>query len=212
MEYKCSVCLDKLFSENTDVCVTPCRHLFHKVCIDGCMQNKLECPNCKTGITPDVVNKLHLDVFDELAYSDCTIETKKFLEQMYDNERQKRETLLKILKKLDKENASLKETNKTNQEVYKKRKTFLIFFQRDNKNWLEKKLKLKNKKLRAEIGKLNNGVVNNESEVSNVEFGKQIEKNDCGDTDIECCTNIETYDGKGILIFNIILFCHNFAF
>ena len=45
---------------------------------------------------------------------------------------------------------------------------------------------------------MSDGVVNNESEVSNVEFGKQIEKNDCEDTDIECCTNVDTYDGRGI--------------
>ena len=155
MEFKCSICLDKLFSVNTDVCVTPCGHSFHKVCIEGCMQNKLECPNCKTGITPDVVNKLHLDVFDELAYSDCTIETKMFLEQMYDNERQKRETVLKTLKKLDKENASLKETNKTNQENYNTSTMFLKTFQKDIKDWEDKsrKLTLRNKTLNAEIGK-----------------------------------------------------------
>ena len=207
MEFKCSICLDTLFSVNTDVCVTQCGHLFHKVCIEGAMQNNLQCPNCNTGISEDMVNKIHPDVFDELACNDCSIETKNLLEEIYNNDKEKRKTMLKIVKKLDKENASLKETNNTNQENYNTCKTFLKTFQNVNKDLQEKiqKLKFRNTMLLAEIGKLNDGVVNNESEISNVEIEKQIEKNVCGDIGVECCTDIENLDKKGLFVFIIII-------
>ena len=101
--------------------------------------------------------------------------------------------MLKIIKELDKEYSSLKETNKTIQENNNTCKTFLKIFQKDNKVLEEKyrKLKLRNKTLNAEIGKLNDGVVNNDSEIPHVEFGKNIVKNICGGTSIECSTNIK---------------------
>ena len=147
MKFKCSVCLDNLFSENTDVCATLCGHLFHKDCIDGAMQNNLQCPNCNGRITEDMINKLHPDVFDELACNDCSTETKRFLEEIYNNDKEKRKTMLKILKMLDKENTSLKETNKTKRENYNTCKTFWKIFQKDKKDLQKKKqkLKLKNK-------------------------------------------------------------------
>ena len=197
MEIKCSICLDTLFSVNTDVCATPCGHLFHKVCIERAMQNNLQCPNCNREIREDEVNKLHPDVFDELACNDCSIETKTILEEIYDYAKEKRITMLNIIKKLDKENASRKEINKTYQENYNTCKTFLKIFQKYEKDWQEKiqKLNLKNKTLNAETGKLNDEVdLNNKSENSLVECGKQIEKNVCGDTGIEGCTNIEYFD------------------
>ena len=194
MEFKCSVCLDALFSVNSDVCVTPCGHLFHKDCIEGAMQNNLQCPNCNTGIAADMVNKIYPDVFDELACNDCSVETKILLEVIYDYDKEKRKTMLKILKKLDKENASLKEKNKTERENYSTCKTFLKIFQKDKTDLQEKNqnLKLKNINVHAEIGKQNNDeVLNNRSKNSKVDFGKQIEKNVCGDTSIQGCTNIE---------------------
>ena len=160
MEYKCSTCLDTLFSVNTDVYVTPCGHLFHKNCIERCMQDKLECPNCNTVLAPDSVKKVHPDVCDELACDDCSIETRTFLEKIYDFDKEKRITMLQIIKKLDKENRSLKEKSKKIQENYKTCKTFFKSFQKDIKDWQEKsqKLNLKNNTLLAEIYEVNHVV------------------------------------------------------
>ena len=181
MECMCSICLDSLFSVNTDVSVTPCGHLYHKSCLEGWMQNNLQCPNCKTEIRTGLVKKIHPDVFDELVYSDCSIETANFLEEVYMYEKEKRMSMLNIVKKLDKENTSLRKTNKTNQAILKTSKLFFKEFQTDNKKWQEniQKLKLENITLLAEIKNLNNDkeVVNNLSEESKVEFEKKIEKN-----------------------------------
>ena len=104
--------------------------------------------------------------------------------------------MLKIIKKLDKENTSLKETNKTNQENYNTCKTFFKIFQKDIKDLHEKiqKLKFENKNLHPEIGKQNNvEVINKKFENSQVEFGKQIVEIVGGDSRIQGCTNIENF-------------------
>ena len=116
MEFKCSICLDSLFSVNTDASVTPCGHLFHKTCLEGSMQNNQLCPNCKTAIGTGIVKKIHPDVFDELVCSDCSNETENFLEEIHDYEKARRTTLLEMIKKLDKQNTSL--TKKKNQESF----------------------------------------------------------------------------------------------
>ena len=78
------------------------------------MQNNLQCPNCKTEFTADTVKKIHPDVFDDLVYSDCSVETNTFLAKVFYDQKEKRIIMLNIIKKLDKENTSLKEPNKSN--------------------------------------------------------------------------------------------------
>ena len=97
MECMCSICLDSLFSVNTDVSITPCGHLYHKSCIENSMQNNLLCPNCKTEFRADTVSKIHSDVFDELVFSDCSVETNNFLAKVFDYQKEKRLTMLKII-------------------------------------------------------------------------------------------------------------------
>ena len=116
MENKCSICLDRLFLVNTDVSVPPCGHLFHKHCIGNSMKNNLQCSKCKAVIERGITTKIHPDVFDELVYSDCSIETNNFLGEIYDQEKEKRIYMLDRVRKLDKENVSLKETYKNNKE------------------------------------------------------------------------------------------------
>ena len=94
MDFKCSVCIDTLFSVNSDVSVTPCGHLFHKTCLEGSMENNQLCPNCKTDIATGIVKKIHFDVFDELVCNDCSNETENFLEEIYDYEKERRITML----------------------------------------------------------------------------------------------------------------------
>ena len=134
MEFMCSICIDSLYTVNTDVSVTPCGHLFHKTCLESWMQNKRQCPNCKNAIRKnskkwqeDMVKKIHPSVFDDLVCSDCSIETENFLEEVFRLEQEKRISMLSIIKKLDKENTSLKKTNERNQETLI---TSKLFFKR----------------------------------------------------------------------------------
>jgi formate dehydrogenase maturation protein FdhE len=32
--------------------VTPCRHIFHSVCLEGWMKYRLQCPNCRETLPP----------------------------------------------------------------------------------------------------------------------------------------------------------------
>ena len=98
MEYKCSICLDALFSVNTDVSVIQCGHLFHKTCLENLMQNNTECPNCKTGITY-TVEKIYPDVNDELVYNGSSNKTETFLDELFDLEKEKKTSMLKTIKK-----------------------------------------------------------------------------------------------------------------
>ena len=100
MEYKCSICLDRLLSVNIDAYVTPCGHVFHKRCIENSLRHSQECPNCRTAIITGTVNKIHLDVDDELVYSDCSDETEHFLEEVCECEKQKKKLCLAWLKNL----------------------------------------------------------------------------------------------------------------
>ena len=80
--------------------------------------------------------------------------------------------MLKTIKRLDKENTSLKETNKY-QDSLKSAKVFLKYFKKYCKDWQQKTkvLKLKNNNLLAEIRRLNDDKENdnvNEKTKSNV--------------------------------------------
>ena len=179
MECKCSICLDGLFSVNSDVSVTPCKHLFHKDCIANAMKNDLQCPNCKASLTADTVKKIHPDVFDELVYSDCSVQTNNFLEQLFEYEQEKRKITLSVIKKIDKENTNLKKTNKSNKENLQTCKLFLKGFQTDKKEWQQKSkiLELETNTMIIELRKLNNiEQVVIVSEDSQLEHGNNIEK------------------------------------
>ena len=197
MEYKCSICLDSLFSVNTDVSVTKCGHLFHKSCLENWNQTNSECPNCKT-ITTNTVTKIHPDVFDELVYTSPSNKTETFLESILNFEKERKVVLLKIIKNLDKENTNLKATNKTYKENIGSSKTFLEIFQKNQKDWQEKiqKLQLENKNLLNEIGKLENEKeFNTKSEQSPADCGNEIKTHSCEDS--SC--SIEVLPNKSLL-------------
>ena len=151
MEFICSVCLDNLFSENNNVSVTQCGHMYHKDCLENSMKTNKKCPNCQTRITR-IVKKIFPDGYDELSYNSCTSETKEFLEDIFDNQREQKTKMIEIIKKLDKDNASLKETNRSYKENLKTSKVFLSSFEKEVKNFLDKnkELELRNNDLTDE--------------------------------------------------------------
>ena len=143
------------------------------------MQNNLLCPNCKTQFRADTVKKIHPDVFDELVYSDCSVETNNFLAEVFDYQKEKRITMLNIIKTLDKENTRLKETNKSTHENIQICEVFLKNFQKDKKDLQEKCkiLEFKNSTLLTELGKLKyDEKVTNVFEASQLKCGNIIEK------------------------------------
>ena len=202
MEYKCSKCLDSLFSVNTDVSVTKCGHLYHKTCLKGWNQTNRNCPKCKT-ITTNTVEKIHPDVFDELVYTSPSNETETFLENILNYEKERKVVLLKIFKSLDEENTNLKATNKTYKDNIGSCNAFLEIFQQHQKEWQQKsqKLQLINNKLLNEIRKLNNEKeINDESEAkvcekAATECGNEIKTHNCEDSS----SNIETLHNKSLL-------------
>ena len=147
-----------------------------------------------------MVKKTHPDVFDELVYSDCSVETNNFLGEIFEYQKEKRITMLKIIKKLDKENTSLKETKKSNQENFQTCKLFLKSFQKGRKDWQEKCkiLELKNNSLLDELRKLDNSEeVSNVFEDSQLEHGNIIEKSS---SDVNL-SNMESSVNEGLLRF-----------
>ena len=203
MECMCSICLDSLFSVNTDVSITPCGHLYHKNCIENSMQKNLKCPKCKTKIRKSNLKKIHPDIFEELSYSDCSVETNNFLAKVFDYQKQKRIIMLKIIKKLDKENTSLKETNKSKQKYLQTWKLFLKSFQTNKKEWQKKSeiLKVENNKVLAELRKLNiSEEVSDVSDDSHFQCVNNIEKSLSNNK----CSTIETLVNEGL--FSILYF------
>ena len=211
MENICSICRDNLFSVNTDVCVTQCDHMFHKTCLENWMNTSPTCPNCKTGIT-GTIRKTFLDVDDGLVYNGTSYETESFLEEIYDCDKDKRRTTLKIIKRLDKENTKLKQTNTTNLKNLEAFKVFIKGFKTENEDYQGKcqKLQTENGILIAELKKLNSSTEqNNVSEESHLEHRKQI-KNIYS---IDSWSKIKTILNKGLLsyfcliclVFSIVL-------
>ena len=137
MELKCSICLDNLFSEKTDVSVPKCGHMYHKDCLENYMKIKKNCPNCRSEIT-SIVKTVYPDVYNELSYSSCSNEAKDILEEIIDYQKEKRIIMIDLIKKLDQENTSLKETNKSYKENLKTANVFLKSFEKENKNLQEK--------------------------------------------------------------------------
>ena len=104
MDFECSICLDNLFSVNTDVSVTQCGHVYHKSCLESATQINKRCPICNAE-NINVVKTIFPNVYKELNYSCCSNDTKEFIKEILDNEREKREIFLNMVKKLDKEKA-----------------------------------------------------------------------------------------------------------
>ena len=198
MEYKCSVCLGGLFSVRDEVSVIKCGHMYHKECLKNCMRNSTQCPICKVRITK-VVETLYPDAHDDISCSSCSKETKEFLEEVYDNDREKRLVFVKKIKKLDKENTNLKEAHKNYQDNLKTIKVYLKCFEDENKE-LQKKNKNKeveNKALLAEIKKAgNNHETKNVSEKSKVK--NEVKTSNYSLNDI--CYNIKAMSIKGLFI------------
>ena len=202
MEYKCSVCLGTLFAVNTDVSVTQCGHMYHNTCLENLVQNNTKFPNCRTEIR-NAVYKVYPDVYDELVYNGISNETKHFLEEIYSHEKEKRITLLNIIKRLDKENTNLKEINKTNQDNLKTCKLFIKGFEKDKRDWQERNqaLQTENSTLIAELEKLN---INTEFKIIPEELFYS-----CNDS----CTNVEAILCKGLFnlcYFIFLMFLNNF--
>ena len=139
MEFKCSICLDKLFSANTDVSVPQCGHMYHKDCLENYMKIKNNCPNCRSEIT-SIVKTVYPDAYNELSYGSFSNEAKDILEEIIDYQKEKRIIMIDLIKKLDQENTSLKETNKSYKENLKTANVFLKGFEKEQKS-LEEKLK-----------------------------------------------------------------------
>ena len=176
MDFECSICLENLFSVNTYVSVTQCGHIYHKSCLESGMQNNRRCPICKTE-NINIVKTIFPNVYKELDYSCCSNDTKEFIEEILDNEREKRKIFLKIIKRLDKENTSLKETNTRCHNNLKSVKMFLQCFNKDTKD-LKKNCKFitsKNNTLLSEIKKIDNGS-ENVSAMFNAKCEKQIKE------------------------------------
>ena len=154
MEFKCSICLDKLFSANTDVSVPQCGHMYHKDCLESYMKIKKKCPSCRSEIT-SIVKTVYPDVYNELSYSSFSNEAKDILEEIFDYQKEKRIIMIDLIKKLDQENTSLKETNKSYKENLKIANVFLKSFEKENKDLQEKseELKLSNNTLLADLRK-----------------------------------------------------------
>ena len=121
MELKCSICLDKLFLPDVDVSVIQCGHMYHRCCLRQARKKSRNCPNCKTYIA-HVVKKIYPDVNDELSYDCCANETKEFVEDTFEIEDEKIAALLKTVKELDKDYASVKEEDKSFIDKLKRQK------------------------------------------------------------------------------------------
>ena len=204
MENICSICRDSLFSVNTDVSVIQCGHLFHKTCLENWMITSPTCPNCKTGITA-IIRKTFPDVDDGLFYNSTSNETGSFLQRIYDCDKDKRSTILKIVKRLDKQNSKLKQTYKTNLNNIETCKVFIKSFLNKNKHWEEKsrKLQTENSILKTELKKLNISTeLNSVSEDPQWEHRKQIKNMSSKDS----CFNTETLLSKSLLIYFYFIF------
>ena len=199
MEHECCICLDRLFKVDTEVSVTPCGHTFHKGCISNVIkgENK-KCPICRQDLQEEKIVKVHFNVNKELDYSDCSNDTLSFFDKVVEYEANKRMTMVKIIKKLDKENTRLKETYKTNFKGYRLCKVLLRGFQKEIKNLHEKisKLKLTKGGLIAEIR-----ILFNEKEETIEEEKSEVKENEI---DVNTCedaiNNIEAVISKGLFI------------
>lgn len=61
LEDRCTICLDDLKNDNCSK--LPCEHIFHKDCIDGWLEQRPNCPICKTVIKSD--SEMKIDKINE---------------------------------------------------------------------------------------------------------------------------------------------------
>lgn len=48
----CSICLEDGFEDqNREICILPCKHVFHKDCIQDWLQRRPTCPTCRFAFT-----------------------------------------------------------------------------------------------------------------------------------------------------------------
>ena len=205
MEFKCSICLDKLFSANTDVSVPQCGHMYHKDCLESYMKIKNNCPNCRSEIT-SIVKTVYPDVYNELSYSSFSNEAKDILEEIIDYQKEKKIIMIDLIKKLDKENTSLIETNKSYQENFKTANVFLKSFEKENEDLQEKseELKLSNNTLLAVIKNFCNDKENvTLCENMSIDSEEKLEHNFCNENCLS--TTISNSEGLFSLIVYIII-------
>ena len=133
----------------------------------------------------------------ELDYSDCSNDTLSFFDKVVEYEANKRMTMVKIIKKLDKENTRLKETYKTNCKGYSLCKVFLRGFKKEIKNFNEKirKLNLTKGGLKRKRRLLNENEETIEEQKLEVKEN-EIDVNTCEDA----INNIEAVISKGLFI------------
>ena len=95
------------------------------------------------------------DAYNELSYSSFSNEAKYILEEIIDYQKEKRIIMIDLIKKLDQENTSLKETNTSYQKNFKTANVFIKSFEKENKDLQEKseELKLSNNTLLADLRK-----------------------------------------------------------
>ena len=170
MDQNCSICLAKLNLAKDDISVTPCGHLFHQNCIEGAIRLKNECPICKTNINDDLVKKLYVEVDEGLVYNGCSSETEQILEETEEYDRKTRKMWLNRIKKLEKDNSELKNTNMSVQNQLNLAKTFLKVNQKKIEA-LEKrckKLETEKNTLQVDLDKMKQGLLSVENEVSKV--------------------------------------------
>ena len=113
--------------------------------------------------------------------------------------------MLNLIKKIDKENTSLKKTNKSNQEHLQTCKLFLKSFEKERKDCevKSKKLEIENNTLLAELKQLNyNEQVGDVSEDSQLEHGNNIGKSYSNGSG----SNIESTVNEGLLSFCLLYF------
>ena len=198
MEYECSICLDRLLKVDTEVHVTPCGHTFHGDCISNAIKSVSKtCPICREELQEEEIVKVHFDVIKELDYSDCSNDTLSFFDKVVEYEADKRMAMVKIIKKLDKENTRLKETYKTNCKGYSLCKVLLRGFHKEIENLHEKISKLNLTK----GGLKRKRRLFNEKEATFEEQKLEVKENEI---DVNTCedaiNNIEAVISKGLFI------------
>ena len=207
MEYMCSICLDSLFSVNTDVSVTQCGHLFHKSCLNGSMQNNDDCPICREPIT-SIVRRIYPTVFDGLVYNSTSNETEAFLGKMSDLEKDTKEKTLAMVKKLDEENINLKRLNESYEENIKTCKVYIDGIQVDQKEWEKKSRNLQLEKLLNETRRLNDENKLNKKRKSRVMYGNKPKRSKREDSS----RSVEALQSQGVIAYSLLLSLYVFYF
>ena len=98
MLVNCSVCLDSINLLDREVSILNCGHFFHANCLNGWLDQQLDCPECRAKVT---VGNFARNIFPKLNQE--TVKQFKSLEDKY-SKLQKEVTFIKL------ENSSLRES------------------------------------------------------------------------------------------------------